>query len=253
MNKDNLPVWIALLIIAIVVILSALAFTSCKEGDIPFTMSEWDREARAALNNAGIPDTHTNFKYDYTTPGGIKIRSTQPVPQNWLQMADQGLQSEIDRVIPHAPGYAAGRNLSEYTLLFVDPNYLFDYNTHETTPPCVTEVDYPGSSCLFINGIKSVGTIIGHDENWEELDKRPAIILAHQAANNWTRSDFFTVSIQNEGSHLLLWLNRRNEPTGMFYRFMNTPDCPNCDVHPIVFWAEAPGLVGQPKWTEAVK
>ena len=237
----------------IILIIVIVFFTSCKEGDIPFTMSEWDREVRGALNNAGIPDTHSNFKHDYTTPGGIKIRSVVPVPQGWLAKADEGIRQQIDWFAPHAPAWTAGVNLSEYTLLFVEPNYLFDWNTHQQTPPCVTEVDWAGSSCLYINGVKSVGTMIGHDDHWNKLDLQPAIILPHQAANDWTKTEFFIVSVRHESEHVRLWMNRQNEPKNLFYNFINRAGCPNCDVHPIKWWEGPATLVGQKKYTHEVK
>lgn len=230
----------------VLALITALTLTACKEGDIPFTMSEWDREARNALNFLGIPDTHSKFKHDYVTPGGVKVRSTVPVPNEYLGHIDTGIRRQIDRLSPHAPAWTAGTNLNEYAVLIVDPNYLFDWNTHQQTPPCVTVENDPGASCLFIGGTKSAGTIVGHDDYFDELDLKPAIVVAHQVANNWTKSEFFTSAIHNESEHLRGWLTRRQEPIGLFYHFQGAND-----VHPWVFWEEPAALMSKPKKVES--
>lgn len=207
-------------------IILAIALTfACKPGDIPFTQEKWEHQMKDAFNGSiGIPDEYTNLKESYTTPRGAKVRSTVPVPPDFLNAIDEGLDRQINRLSGMFPKWTAGKNISDYTVVFVDPN------PGGGQTACQNEVTEPGSPCLYIGGQKSAGTAVGTDEQWTELDKVVPIVVPQQQAQQWRFREYFVNSIHNESEHVRGWLNRNNEPTGVFYHFIG-----EYDVHPWVW------------------
>lgn len=222
----------------LIIIFAIVLSFACKPGDLPFTQSKWDSEANDALNRIiGIGNENTNFQHFYTTPGGIKVKSVVPVPDNFLTAADEGTQEQIDRLSRLAPEWVNGKRLTDYTILIVVPNSTY---TPEgvPSPPCQNRFTEPGSPCIYVQGTQAAGTIIGYDDRYQELDIRPAIVVPHQVAQDWRFRDYFKASVHNEGEHVRSWLNKTNNPTGMFYHFQGANDS-----HPFQF-GDVKGLKG---------
>lgn len=212
---------------------------SCKKGDIPFTMPKWEKQMRDAFNGTvGIPDEFTNLKESYKTPRGAKVRSTVPVPADALTAVDEGLDRQIRRLSDIFPNWSAGKNISDYTVVFIDPNTAGN-------PPktCQNEVTEPGSPCVYIGGIQSAGTVLGTDDYWSELDKVLPIVVPHQQNQQWRYRDYLINSVHNESEHARGWWNRQNEPQNVFYYFLGANDA-----HPWQWGTQVP-LVGKPTTT----
>lgn len=208
-----------------IVIIAVIWMASCKPGDIPFTQPAWEHQMKDALNGTvGIPDTYTNLKETYTTPRGAKVRSTVPVPPDALNAIDEGLNQQILRLSGMFPAWSVGKNISDYTVVFVDSNPGGEQAS------CVNEVTEPGSPCLYIGGQKSAGTALGTDERWRDLDTVLPIIVPHQQNQQWRFRQYLVNSIHNESEHVRAWWNRNNEPTGVFYHFIG-----EYDQHPFVW------------------
>lgn len=234
--------WVGAIILVVIVV---LFFASCKPGDIPFTQKEWEHEANDALNDLGIPNEFTNFQYHYTTPGGIKIHSVVEVPPAFLGYADEGRQRQIERFHTVFPQFA---DSPETTILLIHPNYGFNPDGTPSGPPCVTEVNDPGSPCIYVSGQKAAGATIGGDDRWTELDKVVPIVMAEQSAQNWTKVEWFKAVVHNEREHVSAWRNRTANPQNIYYHFQG-----EFDVHPFVWGDQPAGLKGSSGMTCAVK
>lgn len=208
------------------VLLAALLFTCCKEGDIPFTMSQWDKEVRSNFNGLGIDQQYFGLRdYKYTTPKGAIVESVVPVPQPALEALDRGFQRQIDRfdqmfaAFPRWPHEVRGTKV-----FFIHPNRLTAPPGDTTVyPPCSLE-SIPGAPCLYANGIKTAGTVLGTDDLWNELSRDPVIILPHQADSNWQFLEYLAAAAHNEREHYDGWKYRTKEPTGFFYHFLGAND-----------------------------
>jgi hypothetical protein len=235
--------WILWGLLGIAVILVAIFLASCKEGDIPFTMSSWEREARNALNHAGIGDEYTNFKHDYTTPKGMKVKSVVPVPSDFLVAADEGATLQVERFRAMFPEWQP-KPLPETTILIVHPNRI-TIQDGSVTPPCFNEFTEPGSPCIYAQGQRASGMMIGHDDRWEDIDVMTPIVMPHQVEQGWRFRQYWVNTVHNEREHVDGWKNRMVNPTGVFYHFVNTYENPNADFHPWQ-WGEQKGFVSRP-------
>lgn len=196
-------------------LLVLIALPSCKPGDIPFTQSSWEDEANDAFNGSiGIPNEFTRFQYDYTTSGGIHIKSVVPVPPAFMGYADQGRQRQIDRFKTMFPNFP---EVPDTTILIIHPNHGFNPDGTPSGPPCVTEVNDPGAPCLYVGGRKAAGTMLGNDDHWRTLDQVNPIVLAEQTAQNWTHVEWFIETVANEREHVSAWRNRQIMPPGWPY------------------------------------
>jgi hypothetical protein len=219
-----------------------LTVPACKPGDIPFTQSKWEHEANAAFNGTiGIPNEFTEFKYDYVTPGGIKIKSVVPIPPAFLGYADQGRQRQIDRFKTMFPNFAES---PETQILVIHPNTGFNRDGTPSTPPCVTVENDPGAPCIYVAGQKAAGLTIGGDERWQELKNVVPLVLAEQTAQNWTHVEWFIETVANEREHISAWRNRGTYPEGWPYFPVTVFEYfqGDRDVHPMT-WA----VPGAPK------
>jgi hypothetical protein len=231
-------------VLGIVIILVAVFLASCKEGDIPFTMDEYDKEFRDQANDWGIPDEDTNFKYEYTTPGGIKINSVVPVPAAFLGYADEAAQRQVARFAEMFPAWSNARDIRGRRIFIVVPGRLRQVDG-TAGPHCVTEQDDPGAPCLFISGYKAAAATFGCNDLWQKMDQNPPIVLPHQQFQNWQYVQWFKNSVEYEFEHHSGWMNRQNAPTGVFYHFLGAND-----VHPWM-WGDsgAESLAGkQARW-----
>src|SRR5687767_11914023 len=111
--------WWVILIAGVIALV--IFFASCKPGDIPFTVGEWDKEVTKNLNQLGIPDTHSRFQHDYTTPQGARIKSVVQVPPQALSDIDEGLQRQITRLSGIFPNWNVYTRVSDYDVLIVHP------------------------------------------------------------------------------------------------------------------------------------
>lgn len=140
----------------------------------------------SALDHLGIPRHKALFKHAYTTPGGCPVRSTVPVPAEALELIDRGLQRQIERWDAAHPEYAKGKNISEYSVLFIDPMAW-----NEFTPP--------GSPAILVQGQQSAGTCIGEVRSGWPLKH---IVAPHQQDSNWSFKDYLVATIHHESEHI---------------------------------------------------
>lgn len=227
----------ALIVLTIVIIF----FTSCglaKE----ITRSEWDQEVIHHFNGLGIANEYTGFRHTQRTPQGARVKSVVQVPADFLTAVDEGLQRQIDRFATMFPNWTTVRPISDHTILVIHPNPTYS-SEGVASPPCVTEVNEPGAPCIYVRGIRAAATILGYDDNWTEIDQTPPIVLPHQETQGWRYRDYWVNSIHNEAEHRAGWLNRWNEPTGLFYHFQGAND-----VHPWQ-WGEMKSLVSPVRHT----
>jgi len=214
--------WPTLIVAGVCLILLA----SCKPGDIPFSQPKWEHLMNAAFNGTiGIPNEYTELKETYTTPRGAYVRSTVPVPPDFLNAIDEGIARQINRLSGMFPAWSEGKQISDYTVVLIDPN------PGGGQAKCENFETEPGSPCLYIGGIKAAGTVVGTDEQWPaELKNRTPIVAPHQVNQQWRFREYFVNSIHNESEHVRSWKNRNNPPTGVFYYFRGEHD-----VHPLVW------------------
>ncbi len=163
----------------------------------------------SALDDLGIPKHKANFKFDYVTPRGIKVKSTATVPEKALTLIDSGIENQIVRHSARYPSWALGKEHVEYSVLFIEP--------------MATNVETePGSPALLVKGIQTAGTCIG---------ERPAsmplvhIVLPNQGDTDWRYEDYLMFSAWYESEHIRESMNDWD----VFYEFVGAGD-----VHPHV-------------------
>lgn len=208
----------------IALILFIVFFTNC--GSTPqggLLESEWDKEFRHAADGVGIPKRDINLQFQYTTPKGANVRSTVALPADSLNAADEGISNMMaaHQAEPQLSAWTRGRSHSEYTITVIEPSI----NPHDNVSCAVESPDYKGAPCLYVQGFKTAGTVLGvGTELWDEIDKRPALVVPHQQNQNWQFRTWFRNSIHAEAEHYNEWLNLRNPPEGMFFRFVGGND-----------------------------
>lgn len=151
------------------------------------------------LTGVGIGAQYARFnrKYDKVTPGGVKVMSTVPVAAHALRLLDEGITNQITRHNNAFPHWQFGKQLSDYTVLFVDPMV-----TNKETEP--------GSPALAVHGgefgvIQTAGTCIGV---WpHSAADKPYIVLPHQEEQDWHFTDYLMRSAWHESEHIREFLN----------------------------------------------
>lgn len=217
MNSKLWSKFILLLVVAI-----AAAGFKCSGG---IQKQSWNDELSKTLGGATMGIPKTNFEprpYKYTSAQGAIVESVAPVPQIALDSLDRAFQRRIGRFGIMFPNWTDARVVRGTRVIFVEPNRTY---SPEGTPsaPCRLE-SIPGAPCIFVHGIKSAGTVAGTNVRWDLLDLDPPLILPHQADGNWQWLDYLEAAAHNEDEHRAGWLNLRNDPTGVFYRFLGVND-----------------------------
>jgi hypothetical protein len=211
----------------------AVAVTSCsfiKEEVLP---SEWASEVDHTLNAHGVAKIDYNFKYDYTTNKGIKVKSTVPIPAEFLALADEAAQRQVDRFSTMFPEWT-WKEISGRHLLVIDAN---EVNIDGVLTRCVSEVDEPGAPCVYVKGTKAAGFTIGTSPRLDKLREMPPIVVPHQEREGWKFQEWWANTIHNEFEHVSGWKNQTLNPQGVFYYFRGAND-----IHP---WEWATGLTIQ--------
>lgn len=161
---------------AILLLLVLALFKGCGE----------DKNINQGLDAIGIPSSHAEFKHEYTTPFGVKVRSTVKVPPQALDAIDRGILEQLDRINRAKPEWTNRQSPSQYAVLFVDP--------------MATNVETePGSPAILIKGVQSAGTVIGW--NGDAGMKRSYIVAPHQDATQWRYLDYLKRTIWYESEH----------------------------------------------------
>lgn len=144
------------------------------------------------LQEFGINNTYTRFKYNYKTPKGAEVISTAMVPPDALATVDEGIQKQIDCYDRLEPTWANYKNVSDYGVLFINP-----MATNQETEP--------GSPALLVNGYQTAGTCVGvHPRS--NL-KKSWIVLPHQTNTNWRFREYLKQSARNESEHVREYRN----------------------------------------------
>jgi hypothetical protein len=197
-----------------------LAITAAAVGVWFFLKKQKKLDADAAiwraLSGFGIPKSNANFKFTYTTPLGVSVRSTVPVPSSGLSDIDTGIGEQIRRHDAAYPKWDLGKTHPEYKVLFVEPM-------------TVNQINDPGSPAIKVNGTQTAGTVLGMIEGNLSAVKEPFIVLPHQANQGWGYRDYLVHSAWHESEHFREWLNRNNEPVGKWKEYEGAND-----VHPHV-------------------
>lgn len=201
---------IGLLLLGLAVIGLLLTMTNCGGSDEggPLSRGGISRD----LSNLGIAGEYQNFRKDFRTPGGARVKSTTDnVPPDVLALIDEGLQNQITRHSARYPHWPFYKTISDYDVLLIEP---MCHNVEST----------PGAPCIFAMGIQTAGTTIG---TWpySAVDK-PYIVVPHQAGEGWQYRDYFMRSVWHESEHVREFKNSYDD---VFQRYLG----PN-DVHPHV-------------------
>src|SRR5690606_36903619 len=122
-----------------------------------------------------------------TTPQGVSIISTVPVPDQALRIVDNAIADQIRRSRTHYPHWQFWGKHSAYQVIFIDPM-------------ATNKITDPGSPAILVRGIQSAGTVIGW---WgRAASPRISIVVAHHAATNWQgHTNFQFNAVGNEGEH----------------------------------------------------
>lgn len=142
----------------------------------------WD-----GLTDLGIPKDHARWKHDYSD--APYTRSTVEVPSHIFPVVNLGIKGTIFRWGSKFPQWTKARELSDYRVLFVDPQ--------------ATNRD--GSPAVRVKGIQSAGTTIGLGE--APITERPYLVLPHQADSGWRYTDYLRDSAANEAEHFIAGSN----------------------------------------------
>ncbi len=143
------------------------------------------KDIYTALDSIGIPSSAANLQYDYVTPGGVKVRSTQALPSVALSAIDEGITIQIGKINTARPTWGV-RNLNEYNVLVIEPT-------------AYSEIDLPGAPLLQLRGGTTAGTVIGILGS-KSMD-RAYIVVPHQNGQQWRFIDYFREAVRNESEH----------------------------------------------------
>jgi hypothetical protein len=173
-----------------------------------------NRDPQIIKNNlvtAGIdPKRYANFQKSYTTPRGIAVKSTAPVPPAFLQIIDASIERMIRNHRRAQPTWTKHVNIPDYAVLLIDP----------MTTNVETE---PGSPALLVKGVQTAGTVIGYHP--QANLSRPHIVAPHQDEQDWRFQSYFAHTIYNEGEHVI----ESQNDWGIFMHYAHAGD-----VHPHV-------------------
>jgi hypothetical protein len=203
---------------------------------------EYETEARNNLDGMGIAKAYTDPRsFKYVTAKGAKVESVVAVPPAALEAIDRGLQRRIDRFRIMFPAWTAATNVAGTRVFLIHPNRLMAPPGDTTIYPICKLESIPGAPCFYTNGIKTAGTVLGMDDYLDAIDLDPPLVLPHQAPT-WEWLDYLAAATHNEDEHRSGWLNRRNDPTGVFYNFIGVND-----VHPWQWGEPVPYLTKEPQ------
>lgn len=140
-----------------------------------------------ALDSIGIPAHFADLKHDVTTPGGVHVVSTQPIPAEALATIDAAISLQISKISAARPTWVNHTRLDQYSVM------LIDTDTYST-------VDMPGAPLIQLRGGTTAGTVVGILGTRQTLD-RSYIVVPHQNGQNWRFMDYFFQAIRNESEH----------------------------------------------------
>lgn len=209
--KRHKWVLLGLIVLAAVIIF----FTSCGGAMEEITRSEWDQEMIDNLDGLGVSEEFRTFKHNYRTPLGVEVRSTVPVPANFLSAIDEGFQWQIEHFNTILPEWSLHKNIADRVVLVINPNRTYEPGGNPS-PPCQNKVNEPGAPCMFVKGIQTAGTVVGLHERWEALDKKPAVVLPHQETQGWAFREYFKTTIRHESEHIAGFFHKHLEPQFTF-------------------------------------
>ena len=144
------------------------------------------------LDHLGIPRTYCYFKHRYTTPNGVRITSTVPVPADAMDLVEDGIMAQIRRHNAAHPNWQRFKNLADYAVVFIDPMG----ESVETLP---------GAPTLTVMGVQTAGTCIGVAARARA--DQPTIVLPHQDADAWRFEDYLMRSAWHESEHVREFVN----------------------------------------------
>lgn len=146
-----------------------------------------DDRIHKALDSVGIPKHLAELKYTVTTPGGVRVLSTQPIPDAALATIDAAISLQIARISAARPAWTAHTRLDQYSVM------LIDTETYST-------VDMPGAPLIQLRGGTTAGTVVGILGTRQTLG-RSYIVVPHQNGQNWRFMDYFFQAVRNESEH----------------------------------------------------
>lgn len=174
----------------------------------------------------GVPEERSAFTSNGTTPKGARYYSVLPVPPEFLNAIDEGLQSQINRYNAVFPNWANYDQVADYDILIITG----DAQNVETAP---------GSPAMYVQGIQTAGTNIGN--SGVPRVKKPYIVLPQQEfvlitvpatstepakfvrkdmPHPWGYLEYWTASVQWESEHVRESVNDR----GYFEKFAISGD-----------------------------
>jgi hypothetical protein len=157
-----------------------------------------------------LPD---NYRFAYTSPGGVRVFSVVEVPLDSLNAVDEGIRIQIEAYRRFYPNWTKFQSLDKYTVRFIAPQ----------------AINMDGSPALIHRaGIQTAGTTYG---TGRDGNKPPTIVLPHQANQNWLFRDYLVESARNESEHVTESENNLD----LFFRLATGGDC-----HP-----HAPRTIGE--------
>lgn len=154
--------------------------------------------------NDNYPVPMPEFGFSHTTARGVKVRSTVNVPVHILEIIDNGIQDQFNKINPFYTQWNNLNNHSQYRLDFVNP----------------AAVNSAGCPALLVQGVNAAGTVYGVRND----GLQPTIVLPHQQSVNWRCADLLRNVTFYESEHLREWANDQQ----VFYFFATGQN----DVHP---------------------
>lgn len=168
------------------------------------------------------------------TPKGGKVWGNVEMPDEFLSLADVGIEKQITCILERFPTWKKYTQASDYFILAIDPM-------------AINQVNDPGSPALILRGsIQTAGTVLGVQSgifppaDWdgqenlaETIDitkgcpgtsvSRPYLVIPHQAPMAWSHQIYWRDGCRNEGEHAFEAVN----DTRIFVSKLGTND-----VHP---------------------
>lgn len=172
------------------------------------------------------------------TPKGGKVWGNVELPDEFLRLADVGIEKQITCILEHFPTWKKFTQASDYFILAIDPM-------------AINQVNDPGSPALILSPSgqpqrQTAGTVLGVQSgifppaDWdgqenlaETIDitkgcpgtsvSRPYLVIPHQAPMAWSHQIYWRDGCRNEGEHAFEAVN----DTRIFVSHLGTND-----VHP---------------------
>lgn len=146
------------------------------------------------------------------TPQGARVWGNVQLPDEFLRLADVGIEKQITCILERFPEWKKFTRVSDYFILAIDPM-------------AINQVNDPGSPALILRGsIQTAGTVLGVQSgifppaDWdgttnlaETIDitkgcpgtsvSRPYLVIPHQAPMAWAHQTYWRDANRNEGEH----------------------------------------------------